>query len=176
MSKAVLVVDMINEFVTGRFGSPRAEKIVPNVARLCELARSHGAPVFYVRDAHLPSDPELRVWGRHAMRGTRSSEIVGALAPGEGEAVFEKRQYSGFHNTGLEAALRNSGVDGIYFAGISTDICVQHNVADAFYRGFSCFVVRQCVESIDARSKATAIKYMERMYGSKTVELEKVKF
>ena len=34
MRKAIIVVDMINDFVTGKLGSPRAEKIVPGIAAL----------------------------------------------------------------------------------------------------------------------------------------------
>ncbi len=176
MAKAVLVVDMINEFVTGKFGSRRASAIVPAVVSLCSRARSSGVPVFYVRDAHRPGDPELRVWGKHAMEGTRASEIVEQLNPRPGDAVFDKRQFSGFQNTDLDASLRARGVDTIYFAGISTDICVQHNVADALYRGYRTVVVEECVESISARTKATALKYMENIYGSKIMQLSKVKF
>jgi nicotinamidase-related amidase len=176
MVDAVLVVDMINEFVNGRFGSRRAQAIVPAVVSLCNRAREAGVPVFYVRDAHRQSDPELRVWGRHAMAGTRASEIVVELEPQAGDFVFQKNQYSGFLNTGLEKALRKVHADTIYFAGISTDICVQHNVADALYRGYRTVVVEDCVESISARAKATALKYMKSIYGSKIIQLNKVKF
>ena len=34
MKKAIIVVDMINDFVTGKLGSPRARKIVPDIASL----------------------------------------------------------------------------------------------------------------------------------------------
>lgn len=176
MSKAVVIVDMINEFVTGKFGSARALKIVPSVSRLCDRARSRGLPVFYVRDAHKPGDPELALWGKHAMAGTHSSEIVSTLAPHAEDIVFDKRQYSAFPATGLDGALRERGVRTIYFGGISTDICVQHNVADAFFRGYRTYVVRDCVESLDARAKNTSLKYMESIYGTKIVELERVRF
>lgn len=176
MHSAVLVVDMVNEFITGKFGSRRVQKVVAPVVSLCDRARAKGVPVFFTNDAHHPTDPEMKVWGRHAMAGTAAAEIVPELKPGEGEKVFRKRQYSGFLNTGLNAALRRAGVETIYFAGVSTEICVQHNVADAFYRGYSTSVVSECVESFDAGAKAKALKYMQTMYGSRIVELDKVKF
>lgn len=176
MSGAVLIVDMINEFVSGRFGSARARRVVPRVAELASAAREKGIPVLFARDAHHPSDPELKVWGRHAMAGTHASEIVEGLRPLKGEKVFAKRQYTAFLNTGLDRTLRRLGTDTLFVAGISTDICVQANVADAFYRGYRTVVVSDCVESIDARSKAAALGYMERMFGSRIVELDKVKF
>lgn len=176
MHSAVLVVDMINEFINGRFGSKRVQKVVPHVVSLCDHARSKGIPVFYTNDAHHTTDPEMKVWGRHAMAGTNAAEIVPELKPRKGEKVFRKGQYSGFQKTGLNAALRRVGVESIYFAGVSTEICVQHNVADAFYRGYSTVVVGECVESFDPGVKAKALKYMHTMYGSRIVELDKVRF
>jgi nicotinamidase-related amidase len=174
--KGVLVVDMINEFVTGKFGSRRAQSIVPNVRKLCERAVQAHAPIFFVCDAHHPDDPELRVWGAHAMVGTSASQIVPELREfGDGN-VFRKRQYSGFFNTGLDDSLRQAGVDELIFAGISADICVQHNVADAFYRGYRCTVVRDCVESIRAEDRESALKYMRKIYGASVVSLSRVKF
>ncbi len=174
--KALLVIDMVNDFVKGKFGSGRAVAIVPSIAALLSAARTAGAPVVYVRDAHLPGDPELRVWGRHAMAGTRGSAIVEELGPKAGERVFDKRQYSGFFNTSLDASLKAWDVVEILFAGISADICVQHNVADAFYRGYRTTVVSDCVESIDPRRKRAALKYMKEMYGTSIVRLGEVKF
>ena len=174
--KAVLVVDMINDFVTGRFGSKRAEHIVPAVGALIDRARSAGIPVFYLRDSHHPDDPEMRVWGRHAMAGTRGSEIVKELRPERGEKVFTKKQYSGFFSSPLDRTLKAAGVDEIYFAGISADICVQHNVADAFFRGYRLTVVSDCVESMNPARKKAALKYMKEIYGTSIVSLGKVKF
>ncbi len=176
MSKGILIVDMINDFVYGKFGSPRAQRIIPSVGRLCSMGRQAGVSVFYVRDAHHADDPELRVWGEHAMAGTWGSEIVPELKPEKGDRVFDKRQYSGFLNTSLHRALKAKGVLTLFVAGVSTDICVQHNVADAFFRGYRTVVPRECVESIEPRRKAKALKYMEDMYGSRIEELDKVKF
>jgi len=173
---ALLIVDMINEFVSGRFGSPRACRVVARVVKLREKARAGNVPIFYVRDAHMPADPELRVWGRHAMKGTQASEIVEALLPLQDEKVFDKRQYSGFHNTGLDAELRGEDVRRIFLAGISADICVQHNAADAFYRGYRISVVSDCVESISPAKKAAALRYMHDIYGCEIVRSEQVKF
>lgn len=176
MASALLVVDMINEFITGKFGSKRVQKVVEPVVSLRDTARREGIPVFYTSDSHRPSDPEMKVWGRHAMAGTTAADIVPELKPLKGEKIFRKRQYSGFLNTGLEEALKKEHVRSIYFAGVSTEICVQHNVADAFYRGYETIVVRECVESFDPGVKAKALKYMHTMYGSRIVDLDKVKF
>ncbi|MBX8639578.1 MAG: cysteine hydrolase [Thermoplasmata archaeon] len=170
----LILVDMINEFVSGKYGSPRAEKMVPHVLTLLNKARQAEIPVIYVRDAHRENDPELKVWGKHAMEGTTASEIVTTLKPEKDETVFSKRQYSAFLNTGIDRKLKRIGARSIIFAGISADICVQHNVADAFYRGYTTLAVRECVESISADAKERALKYMETIYGTKILSLKQV--
>ena len=54
MKKVLIVVDMINDFVTGKLGSDRARKIVPNIFALVKKAKKQGIPVIYLRDAHTP--------------------------------------------------------------------------------------------------------------------------
>jgi len=61
--KALVIVDMLDDFVTGALANPHAECIVEPLGRLLEHARSddHWVVVFS-NDAHDASDPELRVW------------------------------------------------------------------------------------------------------------------
>src|SRR2546428_284020 len=112
MARALLVVDMLNDFVTGKIANPRAEKIIPNIASLVEMARSEEDwLVVYANDAHLPGDFELKDWGEHAMAGTQGAEIIPELAAAQGEVVLPKRVYSSFHETGLDPLLRQHWVD-----------------------------------------------------------------
>ena len=54
MSKyAVIVVDMLNDFVTGVLACERGKAIVPAVAKLCNAARESGIPVIFSNDCHI---------------------------------------------------------------------------------------------------------------------------
>ena len=75
-TEAILVLDMLNDFVTGTLKCDRAQPIIPVLGRLLEGARSAGVPIVYCGDAHLPQDFELRVWGEHAMAGTPGAHIA----------------------------------------------------------------------------------------------------
>ena len=61
-SEAVIVIDMLNDFVTGKLRCERADHIVPNLQKLLAAARQQGVHVVYSNDAHLKEDSELRVW------------------------------------------------------------------------------------------------------------------
>src|SRR4051794_8870779 len=59
---ALLVVDMVNDFVTGVFGNPRSQAMVPRLAATLILVRAAGVPVIYCSDSHLAGvDVELTI-------------------------------------------------------------------------------------------------------------------
>jgi nicotinamidase-related amidase len=167
---ALIVVDMVHEFVKGRLKSPQAESIVPTIKRLIDKARECSAPVIHVVDRHLPFDHELKLWGPHAMANSPESNIVEELKPVEGEYVFPKRFYSGFRDTGLDTALRDMGVDTLVVTGIHTHICVLHTVADAFYYGYKVYVVKDAVAAFSQRDHEYALDYMRSVYGAEIVD------
>jgi len=165
MKPAILVIDLINEFVTGRLGNPRAQAVVPRVARLAEAARGKGIPVVHVTDAHLPGlDHEFEVWGSHAEAGTPEAEIVPELTPKQGDFRLLKRSYSAFYATGLDALLRELKVDRVVLTGVLTNICIQHTAADAFFRGYKITVPVDCIDALDDQTQQQSLSYMKQMY------------
>ncbi|RLC44266.1 MAG: cysteine hydrolase [Candidatus Coatesbacteria bacterium] len=174
MSDALIVVDMIHDFVDGKFGSENAKKIVPRIKDLIEKARRKGVLIVYTRDSHKPGDPELKIWGEHAMEGSKGSEVVEDLAPTQGDFVVSKTTYDSFFNTELERILKDHGVKNVYIVGVATDICVLHTAFGAFARGFNVFIVKDCVASINEEGHEWALKYMQTIYGAKIVESEEL--
>jgi len=167
---AVLVIDMLNEFVAGRLGSERARSIVAPLSRFLDEARRAGAVVIYAKDSHIPGiDFEFRRWGEHSIRGSEASEIVKELSPKEGDFIVPKRRYSAFFMTDLDMLLRELGVDTLILTGVSAEICVLHTAADAFYRGYRVIVPRDLVESASEEGKSRGLKIMEELYGAEVV-------
>jgi len=163
---AVIVIDMINDFVTGVFKSDRAAKIIPNIKALLEYTRKQKVPIVYATDAHLPNvDPEFDVWGSHAVAGSRGAEIIDELKPHKGDFRVLKRKYSAFQGTDLDQLLRELKIDAVILTGVVTDICIQHTAADAFFRGYKIIVPRDCVEAVDAKTQEEAIRYIKKAYG-----------
>ncbi len=175
MKTAVVVIDMINDFVTGVFKSKRAEKIIPNVKQLLNFARENKIPVIYVNDAHLPNlDTEFDVWGPHAVAGTWGAKIVDELKPEKNDFVLQKRRYSAFQGTSLDQLLRELKVDTLILNGVVTDICIQHTAADAFFKGYKIIVPEDCVEAINEKTQKAALDYLKRVYGSKITRANEI--
>ncbi len=162
---------MLNDFIKGKLSSPRFSKVVPCIAKLVSWARARSIPVIYVCDSHVPNiDKELKLWGPHAVRGTWGAEIIDELKPAGNDYVVFKRRYSGFFETDLDLLLRELGVDTVILTGVSTDVCVLHTAADAFFRGYEVVVVSDCVESFTEEGQRWGLDYMRRVYGAKIVE------
>jgi len=180
MKTALLIIDMINDFVTGVFKSNRAAKIIPKIKKLIEFARKQGIPIVYATDAHLPNvDHEFEVWGPHAAKGSWGAEIIDELKPEKGDFRVFKRKYSAFQGTDLDMFLREVKVDVLILTGVVTDICIQHTAADAFYRGYKIIVPKDCVEAVDTPTQEAAIKFLIKAYGAQittTKELMKKKW
>ncbi len=174
MDKAIIVVDMIHDFVYGKFGGERPQSVVSCVKKLLEYGRKNDIPIIYLKDAHREDDHELEVWGEHAMKGTEGSQIISELKPEPGDYVLEKTRYSSFHDTELDVLLEDLGVKKIIIAGVTTDICVRHTAADAFYRGYEIAVPSDCVNSISDDVQERALREMENLYNAEVGELEQV--
>ncbi|CAG0961214.1 nicotinamidase/pyrazinamidase [Methanosarcinales archaeon] len=172
MEKVLIVADMINDFVTGKFGSERARNIVPNVVALVKKAHKLGVPVIFLKDAHSATDRELDIWGEHAMKGSKGSEIIPELKPEKNDVVIEKKQY--IASVELPEILKQMNADTLIFTGVSTDICVQNSVAQAYFSGYKTIVPSDCTASIDEEAYEYALKYMKNIFGTEISSSDKV--
>jgi nicotinamidase-related amidase len=166
--KAVIVVDMLNDFVTGSLACDRGKAIVPALAKLVEAARKNGVPVIYSNDSHLKGiDAELKLWGDHAIRGTAGAEIIPELAAKENDFVVNKRRYSGFFETDLNLLLSELGADTVIVTGLHAHMCVRHTAADAYFRGYDIVIPQDATDSFTEEDYTSGIKYLKDVYGAK---------
>lgn len=164
--QAILVIDMINDFMIGKYGSQKARSIVPTLRSLLDWARIKKIPIIYVQDTHNANDPQLKVWGSHALKGTDGCETVKELSRGPKDILIKKNTFSGFYRTKLEYYLKKFKVKGLLLTGITTDICIKHAAADAFFRGYGIRVVSDCCAALSDKDHRSALEYMKRVYGA----------
>jgi len=175
MKMGVVVIDMLNDFVTGVLKCERAPRIIPNIRLLLDFARKKGIPVIYANDTHLLGvDKEFELWPPHAVVGTKGAEVINELKPEEGDHVVQKRRYSAFYETNLDRLLREFNVDTLVLVRLVTNICVQHTATDAFFRGYHIIVPEDCVEALTEENHKTGIKYLKTFYGCKITNLHEL--
>lgn len=172
--RALIIVDMLNDFVDGKLANPKAQAIVDPLQRLLAHAREDGWVVVFSNDAHHPDDPELKVWGEHSMAGTPGAEVIPQLAPREGEIVSPKRDYGAFDGTGLGEQLKDRGVDEVVIAGQHTHICVRHSSYGALRRGYDISIPRDAVCAFEGVDEDEALAYLEMAYAAKITSVDEL--
>lgn len=171
--KALVIVDMLDDFVHGELANPRARMVLPPVRELLEHARRESWVRVFANDAHEPGDPELAIWGEHAMAGTPGAQVVTELAPAPGplELVVPKRAYGAFDGTDLDERLRELGVDEVVLAGQHTHICIRHSAYGALIRGYRVTVPRDAVCAFEGVDEDGALEYLRTVYGARVTSV-----
>ncbi|WP_289997126.1 cysteine hydrolase family protein [Photorhabdus laumondii] len=168
--KALIVIDMLNDFVTGVLANEAdAMKIVPVIKRLIDHARNHRDwLVVYANDAHRADDREMSIWGRHAMAGTPGANVIETLVPigTEREIVLPKRFYGAFDGTELEEVLKVYGVTEVVLTGQHTHCCVRHTAYGAFIRGYRIKILSDAVCVFPGVDQEDALHYLKTIYGA----------
>src|SRR5277367_2903069 len=168
---ALVIIDMQRDFLEpGGFGealgndvSRLRAAVVPCAAVLAE-ARRLGMLVIHTREGHRPDmsdapphkvergDPKNRIgargpMGRILIRGEPGHDIVPELYPLKSEPVIDKPGKGAFYQTDLELMLRNRGIDTLFVAVVTTEVCVNTTVREANDRGFRCIALSDCCAS-----------------------------
>lgn len=168
--KALIVIDMLNDFVTGVLANEAdAMRIVPAIARLIDHARKNSDwLVVYSNDAHRADDREIGIWGKHAMAGTRGADVIDALAPigTDREIVSPKRFYGAFDETDLGRVFKHYGVKDVILTGQHTHCCVRHTAYGAFIRGYGIKVPSDGVCVFPGVDQDAALDYLKTIYGA----------
>jgi nicotinamidase-related amidase len=167
--KALVIIDMLEDFVGGALANPRAQAIVPALRTLLDHARRDGWVIVFSNDAHYPGDPELKVWGEHAMAGSPGAAVIEELRPqpGDREFVSPKRAYGAFDDTGLDELLRQYDVNEVVLTGQHTHICVRHSAYGALQRGYEITVPRDAVCGFEGVDEDAALAYLHDTYGAR---------
>ena len=123
----------------GQRNNPGAEA---NIAALAAAFRAQELPVVHVaHDARDPNSPLFPGEPGHAFKPEAT--------PLPGEAVFHKSAHSAFVGTGLEAYLRDRGIDRLVLAGFTTDRCVSSTARLSCDLGFKTVVVRDACAAFE---------------------------
>lgn len=164
--KALIIVDMLNDFVTGSLKCDRAQRIIPHIRDLIDAFHKHKLPVIYANDSHFDTDFEMGRWGAHAIEGTEGAEVIPKLAPADDAITIGKHVYSSFFETPLDSILRSRKVDTVVLTGLHTHLCVRHTAADAFFRGYKILIPEDGVDSFTLEDHESGLAYLKEYYGA----------
>ena len=147
-SKTALLMIDIQQAMFGPDEICHEPKALANrLGDLLARARSEGVPVFHVRhcEAEGPFEPGSEGWHIHD-----------AVAPNEGEPVFEKWAASAFYNTDLDSRLRERGIEDLTIAGLQTEYCIDTACRVAQSLGYRVTLVGDAHSTFDTPELSAA--------------------
>jgi nicotinamidase/pyrazinamidase len=169
-STALVVVDVQNDFAdpAGSLSVRGGDEVPAFVNAELAAARPAGAFVVFTQDWHPAETPHFvtsgGIWPVHCVGGTWGAELHPALDAAPSEPRIRKGTggedgYSGFTmadpvtgekaSTGLEAMLREAGIQRVVIVGLATDYCVKATALDAVALGFETEVLRGGIRAVD---------------------------
>lgn len=165
--KALVVVDMQNDFIDGVLGTDEAAAIVPKVKEKIKAYRDKGYMVIFTRDTHdenyLKTQEGRKLPVPHCIRGTSGWEISSQL-DASGSTVLDKPTFGSYELAErLAEANDKSVLEGIELVGLCTDICVISNamLIKARLPEIPVIVDSSCCAGVSPETHATALKAMD---------------
>jgi nicotinamidase-related amidase len=139
--KALVVIDVQNGVLSWEGTQVHeGDSLLSTINGLIASARASGSPVVFVQH-----EDEWLVPGSHLF------ELAGGLEARRGvDVVVVKRHGSAFHDTTLEADLRQMAVDELVVCGLQTEMCVDSTVRHAHSLGFTVTLVADAHSTYDS--------------------------
>jgi len=163
-------VDVQRDFMLpgGKLYVPGAEKLLPNIRRLTDLARQGRVFLASHGDFHAPDDPEFKIFPPHCVKGTAGAELVpealtekvvrvpniaGAKLPENlseyQQIVLEKQTLNIFESRHADALVQRLGSQAEFVVfGVVTEYCVSFAVKGLLERGRRVAVVQDAIETL----------------------------
>lgn len=171
--KALLVVDVQNDFVTGSLPVPRAHEIIPLINELAGQFRASGDRTVFSQDWHPDVTPHFDRWPAHCVTGTDGARLHAGLDVDASDVLVRKGLqdrdgYSVFeaqvHDVPFAQWLRDAQVDELHVCGLATDYCVLQTVLDARHAGVKTVVHLGACRAVNLRAsdESDAIAQMRR--------------
>ena len=192
---AILLIDMQKDLVYDGFLCDQAGRdlaatrsVIPTMKRLLDAARMSGALVCHVGFWTLPDHgSDSGPWLAQRRRSTYSSDVlciadtegadfIDELAPEEGELVIHKHRYSAFKGTDLDMTLRARGIKTVITTGVSTNVCVESTLRDAFETGYYVCIPSDATASWDMDLHEATLQTVTHRFGlvTTTEEIETI--
>ena len=166
MNKALIVVDMQNDFIDGALGTPEAEAIVDNVKAKIEAYRKNSDAVIFTRDTHsenyMGTQEGSKLPVPHCIEGSYGWQIRAELEH-EDCLIIDKPTFGSYELVdSLRELDEETPLESIELIGLCTDICVISNamMIKAAFLEIPVIVDASCCAGVTPASHDNALDAM----------------
>ncbi|MBL7701851.1 MAG: cysteine hydrolase [Ferruginibacter sp.] len=160
MRNALFIIDMQNGFLekSAPIYVPNGISICSKIKKALNLARTNNFLIVWtkVNIERLRNTQYQELFPQHFTKNTTvlskgshnyeiTSELIELVMPND--YIVEKNSYSAFIDTDLLNFLTEKRIQNIFFTGVSTNVCVESTLRDAFQYKFNCALISDCTKS-----------------------------
>jgi nicotinamidase-related amidase len=143
MKRTLLVIDVQNEYFTGKLPVTHPAGSFANILAAMDAAHRAGIPIAVIRHATpAPDAPVFRKgsheWGLHDEIAARPHAIL-----------IDKEWPDSFHGTGLRGWLTDVGADTVCVTGYMTQMCCQTTASRAWHLGYRVEFIADATGTLD---------------------------
>ncbi len=146
--RALLVIDVQNEYFTGKLPVTYPAGSLSNVFSAMDAARAHSVPVVAIQ--HAAPQPDSSVF----RKGSKEWELHPEMASRPHDVLIHKSLPGSFTETQLEAWLRERGVETVVISGYMTQMCCDTTARQAMHLGFGVEFLSDATGTLDVQNEA----------------------
>jgi nicotinamidase-related amidase len=151
MHEALLVIDVQNEYFTGKLPVTYPFGSFENILLAMDAADDVHIPVVVVQHSSTsPDAPTFR-------KGTREWELHEEIRERPYNLLLEKTLPGSFTGTGLSPWLKKNGITTLSIAGYMTQMCCDTTARQAFHRGYSVKFLSDATGTLSVTNSAGTI-------------------
>ncbi|MET8306995.1 MULTISPECIES: isochorismatase family protein [unclassified Micromonospora] len=160
---AILLIDLQRQMVDQALAPHSGAEVVARCVALADAARAAGALVVVVRFDQPGVDPQ-----------SAGSQLVPEVAPHPGDLEITKRTWGPFQDTGLDATLRERGVDTLVVAGVATNYGVEQTARIGYEIGYRVVLPQDAMSGLQTSAHEFAVNNIFRALGTVCTTAEAV--
>jgi nicotinamidase-related amidase len=151
MDRALLVIDVQNEYFTGALPITHPVGHLDRILNVMDVAARHGVPTAVIRHHQLQSDSPI------FRRGSDEWELHAEVARRPFDLLVDKTLPGSFTGTGLEQWLQSSGIKTVSICGYMTHMCCDTTARQAMHRGYKVEFLSDATGTLDVSNTAGAV-------------------
>ncbi|MBP2653472.1 MAG: sttH [Firmicutes bacterium] len=151
MKRALLVIDVQNEYFTGKMPVTYPDGSFDKILKAVDAAKQNDIAVILIRHGAVQKDAAAFV------KGSKEWDIHEKLLRKKHLCIIDKNLPGSFTDTHLEDLLREMGIDTIVICGYMTQMCCDTTARQAVHLGFSVEFLSDATGTLDVANSAGKI-------------------
>jgi len=158
MKKALLVIDVQNEYFNGKLKVTYPIDSLDNILKVMDYARDNNMKIIVVQ--------HTSALGYTFIKNSMKWEIHPEILKKSYDYHIEKTKPSSFFNTNLEEILKNEEIQGVVISGYMTQMCCDTTAREAFQKGYAVEFLSDATGTIDVSNKVGTISSKDLHHGA----------